>query len=225
MSNQKIYTDKEYEYNLDIEPAKKFVPEWYKKAELHIKNARVFGQENLTIKHCVPFLDAYTNGYMILLQGDLLVKKNDIGDHELQWVQHGLAMMRSVESHQGLPMANRHSKEYFSWVISNVIELPKGYSMLITHPFNRFDLPFTTLSAIIDEATSTGAISFFIDKDFEGVILKGTPIAQVLPFKQTNWEKVEKKGLFRKLENEAKSFRTVLSGGYKKLRWTRKNYN
>jgi hypothetical protein len=225
MSNQKIYTDKQYEYNLSIEPAKKFIPEWYKKADSHIKDAPVYQQENLTIKHCMPFLDAYTNGYMILLQGDLLVKKDENGEHELNWVSEPLVRMRSPQSHQGLPMGTSRGIQYFSWTISNVIKLPKNYSMLITHPFNRFDLPFTTLSAIIDETASAGAVSFFIDKDFEGVILKGTPIAQILPFKQDNWEKIEQKGLFTELENEAKSFRTVLSGGYKKLRWTRKDYN
>jgi hypothetical protein len=225
MKAQKIYTDKQNEYNLDIEPAKKFIPEWYKKAESYIKDAPIYLQENLTIKHCMPFLDAYTNGYMILLQGDILVKKDENGNHELNWVRDTLVTTRSLEAHQGLPIKNNHSNAYFSWTIPNVIKLPKSYSMLITHPFNRFDLPFTTLSAIADEAISTGAISFFIDKDFEGVIPKGTPIAQILPFKQDNWEKVEKKGLFEKLENDAKSFRTVLSGGYKKLRWTRKNYN
>lgn len=225
MGAQKIYTDKQYDYNLSIEPAKKFIPEWYKKAESHMKDKSIYLQENLTIKHCMPFLDAYTNGYMILLQGDLLVTKNENGEHLLNWVSDPLATMRSVQSHQGLPMASNHGSQYFSWTISNVIKLPKNYSMLITHPLNRFDLPFTTLSGIIDEAASTGAISFFVNKNFEGVIPKGTPIAQIIPFKQDNWEKVEQKGLYQELESEAKSFRTVLSGGYKKLRWTRKNYN
>ena len=41
----------------------------------------IYMQKNLTIKHCMPFLDAYTNGYMILLQGDLLVKKNENNEH------------------------------------------------------------------------------------------------------------------------------------------------
>jgi hypothetical protein len=225
MNTKKIYTDKQYAYNLDIEPAKKFIPEWYKKAESYVKDAPIYLQQNLTIKHCMPFLDAYTNGYMILLQGDLLVKKDENGEHELQWVRDPLVTVRSPESHQGLPMANNHSSQYFSWAITNVIKLPKNYSMLITHPLNRFDLPFTTLSGIVDEAASTGAISFFVNKDFEGIIPKGTPIAQILPFKQDNWEKIEQKGLYEELENEAKSFRTVISGGYKKLRWKRKNYN
>ena len=30
------------------------------------------------------------------------------------------------------------------------IETPPGYSMLITHPFNRPDLPFTTLTGLVD---------------------------------------------------------------------------
>ena len=30
------------------------------------------------------------------------------------------------------------------------IEAPEGYALLFTHPVNRFDLPFTTLSGLVD---------------------------------------------------------------------------
>ena len=30
------------------------------------------------------------------------------------------------------------------------IEAPEGYSVLFTHPVNRFDLPFTTLTGMVD---------------------------------------------------------------------------
>jgi hypothetical protein len=31
-----------------------------------------------------------------------------------------------------------------------IIEAPDGYAVLFTHPFNRFDLPFTTLTGLVD---------------------------------------------------------------------------
>jgi len=70
-------------------------------------------------------------------------------------------------------------------------ELPPGYSLLITHPFNRPDLPFTTLTGLVDaDRYRDNFINFpahWRDPDFTGVLAKGTPVAQCLPMKRDVW--------------------------------------
>jgi hypothetical protein len=71
------------------------------------------------------------------------------------------------------------------------IESPPGYSLLITHPVNRQDLPFTTLTGLVDtDRYKDNFINFparWRDPAFNGVLPKGTPIAQCLPVKRAIW--------------------------------------
>ena len=60
------------------------------------------------------------------------------------------------------------------------IEAPEGYALLFTHPFNRFDLPFTTLTGQVDcDRYHDNWIHFpahWHDMNFSGVLPKGTPV-------------------------------------------------
>jgi hypothetical protein len=71
------------------------------------------------------------------------------------------------------------------------IEAPEGYSLLFTHPVNRFDLPFTTLTGLVDcDRYHDAWIHFparWNDPDFRGVLPRGTPIAQCFPIKRDRW--------------------------------------
>jgi hypothetical protein len=99
---------------------------------------------------------------------------------------------------------------------------------LFTHPLNRHDLPFTTLSAIIDGGlimSGNGDVPFYIKKNFEGIIPQGTPIAQVIPFRQENWQSKKTKGLFKKGEQHYNKSSSLIFGWYKKTFWTRKKYD
>jgi len=62
------------------------------------------------------------------------------------------------------------------------IEAPEGYALLFTHPVNRFGLPFTTLTGLVDcDRYYDTWIHFparWNDVNFSGVLPKGTPIAQ-----------------------------------------------
>ena len=57
------------------------------------------------------------------------------------------------------------------------IEAPEGYSLLFTHPVNRFDLPFTTLSGLVDcDRYRDNWIHFpahWHDLNFNGVLPNG----------------------------------------------------
>jgi hypothetical protein len=68
------------------------------------------------------------------------------------------------------------------------IELPPGYSLLVTHPVNRDDLPFTTLTGLVDaDLYSLAFVNFparWRDPHFTGTLAKGTPVAQCLPIRR-----------------------------------------
>jgi hypothetical protein len=61
---------------------------------------------------------------------------------------------------------------------------------MFTHPINRPDLPFYTMTGIVDTDTFPVPVNFpfFIREDFDGIIPEGTPIAQVIPFKREDWK-------------------------------------
>ena len=56
------------------------------------------------------------------------------------------------------------------------IEAPPGYSLLFTHPVNRADLPFTTLTGLVDcDAFHHNPLNFparWHDRSFNGVLRK-----------------------------------------------------
>jgi hypothetical protein len=107
------------------------------------------------------------------------------------------------------------------------MQTPKGYSLLITHPLNRLDLPFTTLSAVVDAdkyPISDGSIPFFLKKDFYGIIKKGTPLFQVIPFKREEWDSEMSEELFTEARVYSKKSRSIVSGFYKNFQWSKKTY-
>jgi hypothetical protein len=106
------------------------------------------------------------------------------------------------------------------------IETPKGYSALFVHPLNRGDLPFYTLSGVVDTDDYNVPVNFpfLIRADFEGIIPAGTPIAQVIPIKRESWG--HEIGKFDPEYSTKKSakFNSTIYRAYKNLFWKRKEY-
>ena len=212
-----------------ITPAKNHIPDWYKKIPKW-KNNKIFevGKGfNNTLKQCMPFIDSLTAGYMIVLPHDVYVK-NDNGFPLITWnsIEFPPKIRNEVADLNLVPIG--HYPSEFVWQTGVAITIPLGYSLLLTHPMNRHDLPFTTLTAIVDGGfimSPIGNIPFYIKKDFEGIISQGTPIAQIIPFRQENWSSKKTKGLVKEsMQHNAKTM-AVISGWYKKTFWTRKEYN
>jgi hypothetical protein len=65
------------------------------------------------------------------------------------------------------------------------IELKEGWSLFATHPVNRDDLTFRTLTGLVSSDRFTNAgINFpalWLRSDFQGVLPKGTAVAQCFP--------------------------------------------
>ena len=224
----------EYESAIDvypniITPAKNHIPEWYKEIP-RWKNNEMFEIEkgfNITIKHCMPFLDSLTTGYMIVLPNDLYVKNNN-GSPFITW--NGAEFppkSRTSVADLNLVPAGHHPTE-FIWQTGVANTIPLGFSMLITHPINRYDLPFTTLTGVVDGGLvmyPTGSIPFYVKEGFEGVIAQGTPIMQLIPFRQENWSSQKTKGLIKISKEHETKTNHLIYGWYKKTFWTRKKYD
>jgi hypothetical protein len=212
-------------------PASKYVPEWYAKSERWVGNNNMpvitNGSNNPGLKLCVPFLDGLTAGYILELHTDIEVKVISPTESELHWMSVPEPLsQRDARLGEKIPRPAGHLETHFAWVGQWGISVPKGYSVLLTHPFNRFDLPFTTLSGVMDSDAShpSGNIPFFLKANWSGVIEAGTPIAQVIPFKREAWnhEVVTDEKAIKETVQQSFDSRRVLQGYYKKNHWTRK---
>jgi hypothetical protein len=224
----------QYESAVDIypeivTPAKNHIPDWYKKIPKWANNKiyEIGKGFNITVKQCMPFLDSLTSGYMIVLPNDLYVKNNN-GSPWIAWnVADYAPNIRSEPSDLNLVPAGHYPVE-FTWQPAVANTVPVGYSILFTHPLNRHDLPFTTLSGIVDGGFfmyPNGSIPFFIKKGFEGIIPQGTPIVQLIPFRQENWVHKKTKGLVLESKKHDLMTGSLIYGWYKKTFWTRKQYD
>jgi len=219
------------EYPDSITSAKKHIAEWYKKIHKWHDNETfsLSNGFNPTVKQCVPFLEAMTVGYIVTLPYDLYVKNNN-GTPYLSWkfiAEANQPGWRNEPADLNIVPTEHYTTEY-TWNFCTSIVVPKGYSFLVTHPLNRNDLPFTTLSGIIQGGFVTqnaGKYPFYIKKGFEGIIPQGTPMAQIIPFRNENWESKKTKGLIEKGQSNKISSGHIISGWYKKMYWQKRNFN
>jgi hypothetical protein len=172
------------------QPASKFIPEWYKNISSYANEKKMpdgKGTTTATVKKCMPVFDAVTAGYIITSPADIWVSIKN-GQQYFEWSNFELISFHPVEQASGHPAGNGFS--YPKWNNPWAIKTPKGYSTLFVQPFHRESL-FTILPGIVDTDTYTAQVNFpFTINDllFEGLIPKGTPIAQVIPFKRDNWK-------------------------------------
>jgi hypothetical protein len=212
-------------------PAKNFVPEWYRDTKNIKRNsAKSFNIKN--IKDCVPFADSMLSGYIWTTPADIYVEKNPENSFPMINVDRSLEIMdiRESESAGMMPVPDGCYDTHFVWKHTMHIETPKGYSVLITQPLNRHDLPFISLSGIVDcdaNPMRPGNYPFFIKKNFEGLIPKGTPALQIIPIKRENWISEKDQNLINENSWLKNSYevRSQNIGWYKKNYWFRKSYN
>jgi hypothetical protein len=176
-------------------PAVQGLPEWFKAMPAKTFNPTV-GIDDLTVKKCPPFIDAMTYGFLIPLHVDLEVRNG-----EFTWdfitpsgvvseYPHSPIDFHDPSQATGTPF---HDDDRFIIKFNNLwtIQAPEGYSLLFTHPVNRTDLPFTTLSGLVDcDTFYDSPLNFparWENLDFNGILPKGTPVAQCLPVRRESW--------------------------------------
>ena len=215
---------------VDIEqpqPASKFIPDWYKNIESYMsgnKKPNGDGGTDATIKRCMPVFDAITAGYIIISPADVYVSIKEEKQF-FEWSTLGLISFHPIEQAPEHPMRNQHA--YPKWMNPWAIKTPKGYSTLFTQPMHRESV-FTILPGIVDTDTYTAPVNFPMvinDPNFEGLIPKGTPIAQVIPFKREDWQM--EIGSIEELKEQhsiTQKLQTKFFDRYKSMFWSRKEY-
>jgi hypothetical protein len=215
-------------------PAVKFIPQWYKDlkpfwGKNQTKPSIITGTHlvNSTMKKCTPFFDAMTSGYMLSLSSDIEVERDHNGRPFMKWrgsadivTEHG------VEQYEGFPIPDGYEPIVFKWQNEWSMITPKGYSLFFTHPVNRFDLPFLVVSGFIDTDNHLLPIQvpFLIKKDFEGIIERGTAIAQVFPIKRDHWISVKLNYDYELFTKFNQKLQARIRHTYKTLFWEKKNY-
>lgn len=217
-------------------PAKVLIPDWYKK--IPNSNINKTGLDyrgkiaDIGVKACVPFLDSFCLGYIQCTWRDISVLKGENGELSVSFggfTDRDFPILHKRDKIAIKIDKNTFYEGEFVWHVPWMFKTPQNYSSLVIHPLNRTDLPFYTLSGAIDSDSYHpmiyGNLPFYIKKDFEGLIPKGTPMYQIIPFKRDPWESFSSK------YDEASSLKQEIltdffaQGMYKKSHWKKKEFN
>lgn len=179
-------------------PAVDGLPAWVREMPAVTMNPIVDAEDD-TVKRCPPFIDAMTRGFLIPLVCDLTC---DAGEFSWSLDLPPCGPMEYPRS----PIGFHHPSQVTGTPLFEddrfmikfhgfwTIETPPGYAMLFMHPMNRFDLPFTTLSGLVDcDRYNDLFINFparWRDPSFRGVLPRGTPIAQCIPVRRERLEAI-----------------------------------
>jgi hypothetical protein len=218
------------DYMPNIKPAKNYIPDWYKDIKGYNKNNLKIKKENnrieLNLKSCMPFFDPFNIGYIVELAQDIYVEIED-GSPKIIWRGVPDPLSAREVGENIIPIPHGYSDTHFTWKNPYILNAKKGYSAIVTHPFNRHDLPFITLTGIMDieVLVGNGNIPFFIKKGFEGLIPRGTPILQIIPFKRESWKINKDESLIEKNNKENIDKERSMIGWYKSNRWQKKEFN
>ncbi|TIL67182.1 DUF6065 family protein [Mesorhizobium sp.] len=166
--------------------AKTVLPDWFRKLPPVDAQQASATNNGLTVKRCMPFLDAMTTGWILPLAATVRLEIKDGGSA----VDAGWEFDRVMVSNHGAHQVAGNPKEpappckfhnYWS------IRTPPGWSCLFLPPLNRPAQPFECVAGIVDTDTYAAHIHFpFFATAPDGlyVIEKGTPLVQVIPFRR-----------------------------------------
>jgi hypothetical protein len=167
--------------------ARRSTPDWYR--AMPMENPLPDGGEDLTVKHCLPFVDALTHGFMIPLQADIHVRDGEF-TWDWDWPESPMGLHFPTQA-PGVPFVDQNRlalKAINFWTIHT----EPGYATLFTHPLNRLDLPFRALSGLVDtdgyDAVPVHFPMIWLDEDFEGTVPAGTPVVQCIPIRRERLE-------------------------------------
>ena len=239
MNKIKFHSNREYNSYIKEtypEPAVKYIPDWYNNASRYVKNPYTgedlmdySGGKTLSFKTCPAIFDLFSTGYVFKTPCDIyFYKKNNETFVELPEGFKDFCAPRHPMPEFVVPQG--YSEKHFHWFPNWSVELPKGYGAIYITPQNHFNLPFITVSGIIDndKCSSAGLMPFFLKEGFTGLIEQGTPFVQIIPFKKEDWESeivlYEQEEILDRYHKSGQEFRKPGGGVYKKLFWSRKKY-
>jgi hypothetical protein len=235
---------------LHPEPANNFIPDWFKELPLSLDYAgKQKNYINLTIKACMPFLDALKTGYILKTPIDIYFNHNfdnpETGEKDTQIKMMTTGNMDALfmakrmnvnlgnERHHPAQLGEKcpfskdnKDKAFFKIINPWIVKTPPGYSTLFTTQFNNPDKRFTPLTGIVDTDTFNLPVNFPIIMNQEGewMLKKYSPIIAAFPFKRDNWKHVIKEQDVNVIDQNLFNFFSHFKNYYKNLFWKTKKW-
>lgn len=218
-------------------PAIRSIPQWYKKqpAKVDQNYDLTTGVAALTVKKCMAVFDSMTAGYYFYAPCDIYINATDPEK-----------IVKSIPQGQDIKMSDlfaEHNRlQYTEYPIDtskyhkDIVRISplwsvgttKGTSALFTHPLNTSIVPLFAISGIVDTDSfiSEGYFSFMVEKGFNGVIKKGTPLVQIIPFERDEWTSNFVTGEESSMKHSVQRnwLRSVFYNGYKDMFRAKKEY-
>jgi Family of unknown function (DUF6065) len=169
-------------------PAKGVLPAWFRQLPGVDKSQVTATNNGLTVKRCLPFVDAMSAGWIIPLAAPVRLEISEGG----QTVTAGWEFDRElVSNHGAFQIAGSPYEPHPPMKFHNywTIRTPKGWSCLFLPPINRPNGVVEVLSGLVDTDNYTSLINFpFVAIAPDGVhtLKKGTPLVQVIPFRRAD---------------------------------------
>jgi hypothetical protein len=167
-------------------PAKGYLPEWFRKLPAVDPGKVSKTDTGLTVKRCMPFLDAMSEGWIIPLAATVRLEIAEGGARvEAGW-DFDRTMVSDHGAHQiaGHPRGRTPPRKFHNyWTVVT----PPGWSCLFVDPLNRPNGIFELVAGIVDTDTYRAPVNFpFFATGRDGlhVIEKGSPLVQVIPFRR-----------------------------------------
>jgi hypothetical protein len=221
------------------EPTIKNIPEWFRKADRFAINPQTGkpwinpqdGGKVPTWKACPAIFDVMGTGYFLKTPCDiefLLDENEKISCKVFDKKYQDFCTPRLPLPQFQAPMG--YHEEHFAWWADWGVKVPEGYSILYTHPLNRYDLPFVTTNGVIDsdKVELLGTMPFFIFNGWTGILPAGTPYMQLIPFKRENWESSviieDPSQIYDKNVKNFEKYRVPDGGVYKNSVWEKRKY-
>jgi hypothetical protein len=169
-------------------PARAALPTWLR-ALPGVDPAQVSATSNgITVKRCLPFLDALSVGWIIPLAATVRLEILDGG----RTVDAGWEFDREMVSNHGTfqvagnPFEPRPPMKFHNhWTIRTA----KGWSCLFLPPINRPSEVVEVFSGVVDTDAYGSPVNIpFVATAPDGVytLKKGTPLVQVVPFRRAD---------------------------------------
>lgn len=219
-----------------LEPAYKYIPKWHRDLSQFMPTSEYpdaskpvieKNQHIWTVKKCTPLLDGMTAGYIVPLWSDVQVRAIN-NEKRITWLTNLPVFEEHGPSGDIIPSPPGYDQKVFRYITHFRVKTPKGYSCLIMPPAGFQDLPFHSMTAIVDtDTTITDTnISVWVRSDLNNSIIeKGTPIAQIIPFKRDDWKSKTSYIDVQKWKYELdKNVISNLKNNYVRNFWSKKEY-
>jgi hypothetical protein len=227
----------EFEVQPKPYPAVKKLPKWFLDMDPYSDKSFDFPDDgklhfrrrvsNATFKKCVPLLDGMSAGYIVPLWTDVMIEQEN-SFPLIYWKTASDVFSLHGTSTAEIPSPQGYSQVVYKYNNCWIPQTPKGYSCLITSPLGYNDLPFKAIPAIVDTDRSTLELVFpmWVKEGFEGIVEKGTPMVQIIPFKRDDWDSTfdyYEDGVYENIIQE-KNFNSTMVGHYLKNHHSKKKF-